>query len=112
MLDEYGCVSGTVSEQDMIRVLSLTQHTSPFASRMLVRKELVRDVEDVKTLRPSTARPDEPIDAALRRMEALHLPQLAVDREGQVIGSPRNWRQPMVIWCGTALRGTPLAPDV
>lgn len=99
MLDEHDGVVGTVSEQDVIRVLSPTERTFPLASRNLVRKEFVRDVEDVMTLHPSTVRSDQQTDAALRQMEALHLPQIVVDREGQANRYARNWR-PKVIRCG------------
>ena len=78
VLDDDGRVVGTVSEQDLIRILGSLKRTFPFGPRKLVREGLVRDVEDIMTPRPSTARLDEPIEVALQRMEALRLPQLVV----------------------------------
>lgn len=84
-------VSGTVSEQDLIRVLNPTEKTFPFGPNHLVREGLARQVEDVMTPRPATVRPDDPVRTAIRLMSDLHLPQLVVvDRENRLLGLIRG----------------------
>lgn len=91
VLDEAERVVGTVSELDLVRVVSPSRRTFPFGPRKLVREGLVRGIEDVMTPRPSTTRPDEPVETALKRMSDLDLPQLVVvDDQRRLVGLLRG----------------------
>lgn len=91
VVDARGRVVGSVSEQDLIQILAPSRRTFPFGPRKLAREGLMRDVEDIMTPRPSTARPDEPVETALKRMNDLRLPQLVVvDADGRLLGLLRG----------------------
>lgn len=87
ILDDDQKVVGTVSEQDLVRVLSPAQRTFAFGPSRLVREGLMRTVEDVMTPRPSLAKLNEPLESALKRMGDMMLPQLVVvDDNGKLVG--------------------------
>lgn len=91
VLDGGGKVVGTVSEQDLIRVLHPTSRTFPFGPQKLMREGLATQVEDVMTPNPATVRPQDEIEHALKRLHGLDLPELVVvDDRGALVGLLRG----------------------
>jgi CBS-domain-containing membrane protein len=87
VLDPRDRVVGTVSEQDLIRVLHPASRTFPFGPQKMMREGLATEVEDVMTPNPATVRPDDTLEQALKRMHGLDLPELVVvDAEGCLVG--------------------------
>ncbi len=91
VVDDKGRVVGSVDEIDLVEVVSPAKRTFPYGPRKLAREGLLSEVGDVMTPRPSTAREDDDLADALRRMESLRLPQLVVvDQEMRLIGLLRG----------------------
>lgn len=91
VVDDGGRVVGSVSEVELIAIVGPNRRTFAFGPRKIAREGLVRDVEDVMSPRPATVRPDEALESALRRMQALRLPQIVVaDEDRRLVGLLRG----------------------
>jgi CBS-domain-containing membrane protein len=87
VLDAKERVVGTVSEQDLVRVLQPSTRTFPFGPQKMMRDGLATQIEDVMTPHPATVRPGDALEQALKRMHALDLPELVVvDEDGCLVG--------------------------
>lgn len=87
VLDDQDRVVGTISEPDLLRVLSPSEPTLSFGPGKLIREGLIDDIEDMMMRRPSTCLVDEPVHAALKRMAALNIAQLVVvDANNHLLG--------------------------
>lgn len=91
VIDEKGRVSGTISEIELLKMLEPNQPTLSFGPSKLIREGLVRDLEDIMAGRPSSVLLDEPLQAALKRMATMRIPQLVVvDEKNHLVGLLRG----------------------